>query len=316
MGISRFDLAGQPAFPASTAPGLAAPHLEEPATSPHDFRYSLAMTSRPVTCVDAARHPAFLKVESAAKSYPNLQPGASPVIEALTFAVEDGQFVSLLGASGCGKSTVLRLIAGLIPLSAGSIFIDGRAPAQSSRVTSFVFQDPTLLPWRTVAQNVALALELEGHPKPLRSARIESVLGLVGLRGVRDYFPWQLSGGMKMRVSLARALATTPRLLLMDEPFGALDEMSRNRLNEELLALRARQGWTTLFVTHSIPEAVFLSDRVLLMGAHPGRIVEDIAIGLPAPRTATLRGDPAFLDLVGRVSRSLAALPSPASLPS
>jgi NitT/TauT family transport system ATP-binding protein len=119
-----------------------------------------------------------------------------------------------------------------------------------------------------------------------------------------------------MRVSIARSLVTQPQLLLMDEPFGALDEMSRNRLNEELLALRARQGWTTLFVTHSIPEAVFLSDRVLLMGAHPGRIVEDIAIGLPAPRTATLRGDPAFLDLVGRVSRSLAALPSPASLPS
>jgi NitT/TauT family transport system ATP-binding protein len=173
---------------------------------------------------------------------------------------------------------------------------------------SFVFQDSTLLPWRSVARNVELTLELERVSKTQRAARIDSVLQLVGLREVGDYYPRQLSGGMKMRASLARALATTPRLLLMDEPFGALDEMTRNRLNEELLALREKQRWTTLFVTHSIAEAVFLSDRVILMSANPGQVRHEFPIPLPAHRTAQLRSDPAFLKLVGEISQALALI--------
>jgi NitT/TauT family transport system ATP-binding protein len=173
---------------------------------------------------------------------------------------------------------------------------------------SFVFQDATLLPWRTAARNVELALELKALPAPLRKARVEAVLELVGLSAVRDFYPRQLSGGMKMRVSIARALATTPQVLLMDEPFGALDELTRQRLNEELLALRQRQRSTTLFVTHSISEAVFLSDRILLMGANPGRVCEEVIVALPATRTAELRNEASFLQLVAQVGRRLAVL--------
>jgi NitT/TauT family transport system ATP-binding protein len=155
-----------------------------------------------------------------------------------------------------------------------------------------------------------VALEFEGYPRPLRASRVDSVLKLVGLSEVGSYYPRQLSGGMKMRVSIARALATTPHLLLMDEPFGALDAMTRNRLNEELLVLKEKQRWTTLFVTHSITEAVFLSDRIILMSANPGRVVQEIAIPVGYPRTAELRSEPAFLSLVGQVSRALAAIHS------
>jgi NitT/TauT family transport system ATP-binding protein len=247
--------------------------------------------------------PAFLTITDLCKEYP----GNPAVVRDFSLCASAGEFVTLLGASGCGKSTLLALIAGLTPMSGGSILIGGRTPPHARAITSFVFQDPTLLPWRTVAGNVELMLELEGLPRAARAARSAAVLEWVGLRGVGGQLPRQLSGGMKMRVSIARALATTPQLLLMDEPFGALDEMTRNRLNEELLALRERQGWTAVFVTHSIPEAVFLSDRIILMGAHPGRVVEEIAVPLPARRTAALRSDPRFLELVGRVSRALMA---------
>jgi len=251
-------------------------------------------------------NPSFISISHLSKEYPNDR----KVIGDLTFAATAGEFVSVLGASGCGKSTLLKMIAGLSPVSSGSIQIDGMNPTNAREIMSFVFQDPTLLPWRTVAGNVGLALEFEGLSKALRRTRIESVLKLVGLREVSSYYPRQLSGGMKMRVSIARALATTPRLLLMDEPFGALDEMTRNRLNEELLALKDAQGWTTLFVTHSISEAVFLSDRIVLMSANPGKVHEEIAVPLPARRTAELRSEPAFLSLVGKVSCALAAIPS------
>ncbi len=249
-------------------------------------------------------NPSFISIANLCKEYPDHK----QVIRDLSLDAASGEFVSVLGASGCGKSTLLKMIAGLSSISGGSIHIDGMSPTNARAIMSFVFQDPTLLPWRTVADNVALALEFEGLARPMRAARIESVLKLVGLSEVSSYYPRQLSGGMKMRVSIARALATTPRLLLMDEPFGALDEMTRNRLNEELLALKHQQGWTTLFVTHSISEAVFLSDRIILMGDNPGRVREEIAVPLPVPRIAELRGEPAFLSLVGRVSRAQAAL--------
>jgi NitT/TauT family transport system ATP-binding protein len=260
--------------------------------------------------IDAQPNPAtapgspFVSISRVSKEYAS----NSAVIRDLSCTATAGEFVSLLGASGCGKSTLLKMIAGLSSISGGSIQIDGRAPEQAREIMSFVFQDSTLLPWRTVARNVELALEFEGLPRASRAARVESVLRLVGLSEVGAYYPRQLSGGMKMRVSIARALASTPRLLLMDEPFGALDAMTRNRLNEELLTLKEQQGWTTLFVTHSISEAVFLSDRILLMGANPGRVCEEIVVTLPAPRTAALRSEPAFLNLVGQLGMRLAAI--------
>lgn len=252
----------------------------------------------------ASRDLSFISIRNVNKEYlPNKQ-----VIRDLSLTVKSGEFVTLLGASGCGKSTLLKMIAGLSTISDGTVEIDGLNPQRARDIMSFVFQDPTLLPWRTVARNVELALEFEGVPKPLRAARVNSVLNLVGLGDVSSYYPRQLSGGMKMRVSIARALATTPQLLLMDEPFGALDAMTRNRLNEELVVLKEKQRWTTLFVTHSITEAVFLSDRIILMSADPGRVVEEIAVPLAGSRTADLRSEPAFLNLVGQVSRALAAI--------
>jgi NitT/TauT family transport system ATP-binding protein len=246
----------------------------------------------------------LLAVEHLSKNYPP----DKAVIRDLSFSADCGEFISLLGESGCGKSTLLKMVAGLSSVSGGSIRIDGRPPQNARDIMSFVFQDSTLLPWRTVAHNVELALEFEGVPKALRAGRVESVLKLVGLRQVHDYYPRQLSGGMKMRVSIARALATTPRLLLLDEPFGALDAMTRNHLNEELLSLKEQQQWTTLFVTHSISEAVFLSNRILLMGTNPGGVREEIKVNLPPHRTAALRSTPEFLNLVGDVSRALAAI--------
>jgi NitT/TauT family transport system ATP-binding protein len=255
---------------------------------------------------EAPRNPSFISIANLSKEYPN----SKQVIRDLSLTATSGEFVSLLGASGCGKSTLLKMIAGLSSISGGSIRIGGMIPQNAREIMSFVFQDSTLLPWRTVARNVELALEFEGLSKPLRATRVDSVLKLVGLSEVSSYYPRQLSGGMKMRVSIARALATTPHLLLMDEPFGALDAMTRNRLNEELLVLKEKQRWTTLFVTHSITEAVFLSDRIVLMGANPGRVLQEIAIPVGYPRTAELRSEPAFLSLVGQVSRALAAVHS------
>ncbi len=228
------------------------------------------------------------------------------ILEDLSLQVEPGQFVTLLGSSGCGKSTLLKMIAGLTSITAGTLLIKGQDPAHARESISFVFQDATLLPWRTVRRNIGLLLEFGALSREERQKRSDSALELVGLKDVAHLYPRQLSGGMKMRVSIARALTTTPRILLMDEPFGALDEMTRNRLNEELLALRAQQGWTVVFVTHSIPEAVFLSDRVLLMAGRPGRIVEDIPVPLPSRRTEALRSETDFLRLVGDVSRAFA----------
>jgi NitT/TauT family transport system ATP-binding protein len=228
-----------------------------------------------------------------------------PVLEDVTLTVPKGQFVSIIGPSGCGKSTLLKLVAGLSPVTSGTIEIDGMTPANARETVSFIFQDPTLLPWRTVRANVALGLELEHMAKDRREAKVASMLELVGLAHVAGSYPRQLSGGMKMRVSIARALATSPRLLLLDEPFAALDEMTRDRMNEELLRLRAEQQWTVLFVTHSVAEAVFLSDRILVLAPHPGRLAHDLPMALPFPRDAAARGSAAFDALVADVSRTL-----------
>jgi NitT/TauT family transport system ATP-binding protein len=227
------------------------------------------------------------------------------IIQSLSVDIASGQFVSIIGPSGCGKSTLLKLVAGLTPLTSGAIEIDGKTPTAARREISFIFQDPTLLPWRTVRGNVALSLDLAGTPKPEIKRIVDEQLALVGLDHVANHYPRQLSGGMKMRVSIARALASSPRVLLLDEPFAALDEISRDRLNEELLRLRQLHNWTVLFVTHSVAEAVFLSDRILVLAPHPGRLAHDIAIRLPNPRTAQTRTTPAFDQTVAEVSRTL-----------
>lgn len=229
----------------------------------------------------------------------------APVLENISLTIERGEFVSILGPSGCGKSTLLRLIAGLTPLSSGVITVNGMTPLNAREMISFIFQDATLLPWRTVERNVGLGLELEWATRAVRAQKVSEMLALVGLSAVAGLYPRQLSGGMKMRVSIARALATRPRIVLMDEPFAALDEMTRDRMNEELLRLQQEQGWTVVFVTHSVAEAVFLSSRVVVLAPHPGRIHEVVKPGLPPERTAETRISEQFEDEVSRVSRLL-----------
>jgi NitT/TauT family transport system ATP-binding protein len=228
-----------------------------------------------------------------------------PVLQQINLSIDNGEFVTLIGPSGCGKSTLLKLISGLSSPNSGTILVDGMTPLNARKIISYIFQDATLLPWRTVSKNVGLGLELEHVDGEIRKQKVESLLELVGLSHVARAYPRQLSGGMKMRVSVARALATTPRLLLMDEPFGALDEMTRDRLNEELLRLRAEQNWTAVFVTHSVAEAVFLSTRIIVLAPSPGRIAQEIRIDLPFPRTSVTREDPRFESYVTDVSRAL-----------
>jgi NitT/TauT family transport system ATP-binding protein len=227
------------------------------------------------------------------------------IIDNLNFAVAKGEFLSIIGPSGCGKSTVLKLISGLATATSGSILVDGMTPENARETISFIFQDPTLLPWRTVRANAVLGLELERMPKEKREIRVDSLLELVGLSHMSRAYPRELSGGMKMRLSIARALVTGPRLLLMDEPFAALDEMTRDRLNEELLRLYAEQKWTVLFVTHSVAEAVFLSTRIVILAAHPGRVAHEIPVNLSWPRTAETRESAVFEEAVTQASRML-----------
>jgi NitT/TauT family transport system ATP-binding protein len=256
--------------------------------------------------------PPFLSVESATKRWST----GVTVLDGITLTADRGDFVSLIGPSGCGKSTLLRLLAGLTPLTSGSVRLDGMTPEAAREIMSFIFQDATLLPWRTVRSNVELGLELEGRTTTAqRRETSASMLRLVGLSDVADLHPRQLSGGMRMRVSIARALATRPRILLMDEPFGALDEMTRDLLNEELLRLREKERFTTFFVTHSVAEAVFLSTRILVLAAKPGRIAREIRVPFDHPRRAELRSAPEFLRLVGEVSTALRSVQNHPSAP-
>jgi NitT/TauT family transport system ATP-binding protein len=235
------------------------------------------------------------------------------VLDRISFAAQRGDLVSLIGPSGCGKSTLLRLLAGLSPVTAGEITVEGRTPDAAAAEVAFVFQEPTLLPWLTVAHNVELPQQLRGAPAAERTATRQRVLELVRLAEKADAYPRQLSGGQKMRVSIARALAVAPKLLLLDEPFGALDEMTREHLNEELLAIREQAAWTAFFVTHSVAEAVFLSNRVLVLAANPGRIHMEITVPFPYPRTEETRLSRAYHDLVAEVSRILRSVENAAA---
>jgi NitT/TauT family transport system ATP-binding protein len=235
-------------------------------------------------------------------------PGGTLAVSGVDLAIEAGSFVSLLGPSGCGKSTILRMIAGLVQPTAGRIDRPGLPEAGGDAAhpeLGFVFQEPTLMPWASVADNIRLPLKVAGVPRPEARTRVAEAIALVGLDGFADAFPRELSGGMKMRVSIARALVTRPKLLLMDEPFAALDEITRFKLNNDLLDLWRRLGWTVVFVTHSVFESVYLSNRILVMSARPGRIVEDVAIDAPYPRDDRFRVSDAYADFCREVSRHL-----------
>jgi NitT/TauT family transport system ATP-binding protein len=223
--------------------------------------------------------------------------------------IRAGEFVSFIGPSGCGKTTLMRVIANLVDPTDGSIIVNGMTPEQArlQRAYGYVFQAPALYPWRTVRRNLTLPLEIMGMSREERAARAEKYLALVGLTGFENKFPWQLSGGMQQRVSIARALGFEPGLLLMDEPFGALDEITRDHLNEHLLGLWERTRVTVIFVTHSIPEAVFLSNRIVVMSPRPGRIIDVVDSDLPADRTLDVRETPQFLEIAHRVRVALRA---------
>jgi NitT/TauT family transport system ATP-binding protein len=235
--------------------------------------------------------------------------GGVTALQEIDLEVGRGEFVSLIGPSGCGKSTLLRVIGDLVAPTSGEILVNGK-PAHRARLDrdyGIVFQAAVLYDWRTAAKNISLPLELGGWDRGRRASRVQEMVKLVELEGFEKHYPWQLSGGMQQRVSIARALSFSPALLLMDEPFGALDEMTRERLNLELLRIWSETGSTVVFVTHSISEAVFLSTRVVVMSARPGRITAVVPIELEQPRTAETREDARFFELVTEVREALHA---------
>ena len=238
------------------------------------------------------------------KTYPN----GTHALEPVNLTVREGEFVTLLGPSGCGKSTLLKMVAGLLAPTAGRIALWGQpveSAARSGHGLSFVFQEATLMPWAKVQANVRLPLDLAGVPRAEADVRVQEALKTVGLQKFADSLPRELSGGMQMRVSIARSLVTRPALLLMDEPFGALDEITRNRLDSDLLDLWRANGLTVIFVTHSIYEAVYLSTRVVMMAARPGRVVDQVMIDEPYPRDATFRVSTGFSGYARRLQESL-----------
>jgi NitT/TauT family transport system ATP-binding protein len=240
----------------------------------------------------------LLRAEAVDKVFP----GGVQALRGLSLSVREGDFISLLGPSGCGKSTALRLLSGLSSPTSGRI--EWSAPRRKGDL-GVVFQEPTLMPWATVAQNVFLPFRLEGKAYASVRDDVLSALKLVGLDAFQNAYPRELSGGMKMRVSIARAMVTQPRLILMDEPFAALDEITRFKLNNDLLAMQARIGCTVIFVTHSVFESVFLSDRIVVMAARPGRIIEEVRVDAPYPRSEEFRTSPEYAAHCRAASRAL-----------
>jgi NitT/TauT family transport system ATP-binding protein len=237
----------------------------------------------------------------------DFQRGGVRALQEIDLEVRPREFVSLIGPSGCGKSTLLRIIGDLVPPTAGEVVVNGKQAHQArlDRDYGIVFQDAVLYDWRTVAKNIALPLEMLDWDRARRSERVGEMVDLVELAGFEDHYPWQLSGGMQQRVSIARALAFDPPLLLMDEPFGALDEMTRERMNMELLRIWQESGSTIVFVTHSIAEAVFLSTRFVVLSPRPGRITGIVDIDLPQPRNTDTREQERFFELVTEVRELL-----------
>ncbi len=254
----------------------------------------------------AARAPRVIDISGLSLTF-ETSDGPVEALSEIDLAIERGEFVSLIGPSGCGKTTLLRVIADLERPTRGKITVNGLTPSEArlERAYGYVFQAPALYPWRTIAKNIALPLEIMGLSREERKERVSRNLDLVNLTGFENRFPWQLSGGMQQRASIARALAFDPDLLLMDEPFGALDEIVRDKLNEQLLRLWNKTQKTVVFVTHSIPEAVFLSTRIVVMSPRPGRIHDVIECGFPRERTLEIRETPQFLEIANRVRHGL-----------
>jgi NitT/TauT family transport system ATP-binding protein len=268
----------------------------------------LGLIEAPVTLVAAQAPAAAVRAEAVSVAF-EAHGQRTLALSNVELSIRTGEFVSLIGPSGCGKTTLLRAIADLERVTAGLLLVNGipAEQARKNRAYGYVFQAPALYPWRSVERNVTLPLEIMGMQRAERGARARRYLELVGLTEFRRRFPWQLSGGMQQRVSIARALSFEPSLLLMDEPFGALDEITRDGLNLHLHALWRRTGITVIFVTHSIPEAVFLSSRIVVMSPRPGRIIDLIDVDLPGERGLDLRESPAFLKVAWRVREALRA---------
>jgi NitT/TauT family transport system ATP-binding protein len=245
-----------------------------------------------------------IEVEGLGKTYPTRH-GAVEAVRDASFEVRDGEFVALVGPSGCGKSTILHIVAGLIERTTGSVRVAGGAARSGRRDVGIMLQRPTLLPWRTVLQNVVLPTEIFGVGRAEAERRARELLALVGLEGFEDKHPWELSGGMQQRASLARVLVFEPRILLMDEPFAALDEFTRERLNGELAQLHETLGRSILYVTHNIQEAVFLSDRVVVMKPHPGEVLDVVDVDLPRPRAIEMLLEPRTAGLVAEIRQML-----------
>lgn len=250
-----------------------------------------------------AEAPVQIEMTDVTKRFGN----AVTAVRDMSLQIREGEFVSFLGPSGCGKSTALKMISGLLSVSAGAITVNGHPAGQSidGNDVGYVFQEATLMPWATVADNVYLPLKLHGVSRKDAEPRVREVLEMVGLANFADSYPRQLSGGMKMRVSIARAMVTKPKLLLMDEPFAALDEMTRFKLNNDVLELWKSQGLTVIFVTHSVFESVYLSSRVVVMAARPGRVVHDIDLPGGYPRTGEYRTTAEYAEKCRQVSAAL-----------
>jgi NitT/TauT family transport system ATP-binding protein len=248
----------------------------------------------------------FLQIRHLSASFRGYQ-GDLSALDDVSFTVARGEFVCLIGPSGCGKSTLLRIAAGLLQPTRGEILLEGKPQHMPQKRVGLVFQQPTLLPWRSVQDNIALPLEMEGLPPHDIQARTDDLLALVGLSGFEEEYPIHLSGGMAQRTAIARALAQNPEVLLLDEPFGALDALTRERMAAELLRIWERDKRTVLMVTHSVEEATLLSDRVVVLSARPGRVVNIVSVTLPRPRSPTLLATPELQQIAGRLRESLSS---------
>ncbi len=270
------------------------------------------MTQANLKIVSGARTPSesahsdrarpVIEIRKVAKTY-KTQDGEVPSLKPLDFDINEGEFLVIVGPSGCGKSTLLKMLAGLLPPSEGEIRVDGRVVKSPHRDVGIVFQSALLLPWRRVLENVMMPVEVKGLPVEEYRKRALALLKMVGLDGFERKYPWQLSGGMQQRAAICRALVHDPKIVLMDEPFGALDAMTRERMNVELQRIQAETGKTVMLITHSIPEAVFLADRVLVMSARPGKIDAIYDVTLPRPRTLDMMADPRFVEMTQKIRK-------------
>jgi NitT/TauT family transport system ATP-binding protein len=251
--------------------------------------------------IAAAARP-VIEIAGVSKTY-RTRDGEIPSLRSLDFTIRDGEFFVVVGPSGCGKSTLLKMIAGLLPPSSGQIRVEGKLVSRPYRDVGIVFQSPLLLPWRNVLANVMMPVEVKKLPREIFRERALKLLGMVGLTEFERKFPWQLSGGMQQRVSICRALVHDPKIVLMDEPFGALDAMTRERMNVELQRIQRETGKTVLLITHSIPEAVFLADRILVMTERPGSITAVYDVPLARPRSLDVLADPLFVELTQVIRR-------------